>query len=103
MSKWVSEDSNIWFEVNYTSPQKGGRCEGEMTFNGIIFEIFVTFNYGGGLGIYEKNGYELGKELYSGICRFNSKKFVVKAEKEDTDEEIYDKYKKIVFYREGAE
>ena len=101
MSKWVSEDSNIWFEVNYTSPQKMGTCEGEMTLNNKTFKIFVDFDYSAAIYICKKDDPE--HNILFGFCRFNSKKFVVKAEKEDTDEEIYDKYKKIVFYREGAE
>ena len=112
-TKWVSEDYDIWFEVNSDFHDKYGcNAVGQITINGVTTETVFLFDYGTGINVYPTTSLEYsayGKRyrdgdawLFLGDCRFGKKKFIISIRNNEKGF-LPDDIEKITFIREDLE
>ena len=101
LSKWVSEEPDIWFKIGENA-EMGDWYDGEMIINDDKVKIWTYFNPGRGISIYiEAPGDTY--QILQGICTYGSERLIVKIDKEYRYSDIFKGKKRIVFYREPAE
>lgn len=101
LSKWVSKEPDIWFQIGENA-EMGDRYEGEMIINDEKVKISTYFDPGRGISIYVKDP-EDTYQILQGICTYGSERLVVKIDREYRYSDIFKGKKRIAFYREPAE
>ena len=107
-TKWVSTDPDIFFEVNERFRNiTGSRTYGEINIDGVITEIFVSFDFGTNITFYPISAFNgeftHGDEwLFIGRCRFRNDRLVVNIFNNSRGF-LDDSINTIVFYREKIE
>lgn len=92
---WVCENPDIHFDV-IEVPGESPKLTGSINHNGNTINIHVIFNPGRSIFIYDDSS-DNGKIL-TGVCNFESDRFVVEIEKEN--DQIFDgKYDSLTFYK----
>ena len=102
-TKWVSEDPDIYFEINDKYQYiTGNSTYGQIFINGIVTEIIISFDYGAGIEFRPISAYDGAINadiwLFKGDCKFSKDKLIVivtNNEKGWLDDSI----KKITFVR----
>jgi len=112
-TKWVSDDPDVWFEVDGSTDSS--ELYGKMLENGEYIDIVVSWDSGGAISIYRadiKEGIEYGEYynwLLYGSCKFTPERLIVETYKKNKHANNYKdlifnyQYDEITFIKENIE